>query len=156
MHCKRIETKYIYKGQYCSLCISGGKIKFYYLEDIKPDNIRKGMVLVSKITHGSSTRTFEAEIWTIDDSTKKVSLTYQPVLNINNIRQVAKFKSIEDVNSGEKNKKNEKDNFIIISSSEKTKVVFEFVFTPEYVFVDNHLLINDSLLKAYGIITKIF
>ena len=115
------------------------------------------MVLVSKITHGISTRTFEAEIWTIDDSTKKVSLTYQPVLNINNIRQVAKFKLIDEVNTTDKSKiNNDKENFIIISSSEKTKVIFEFVFTPEYVFVDNHLLINDSLLKAYGIITKIF
>ena len=157
MHCKRIETKYIYKGQYCSLCISGGKRIIFKIDDIKPENIRKGMVLVSKVCPGSATKIFEAEIWTIDDTTKKVSLTYKPVLNINNIRQVASFKQIEEFNINEKYKKNDKkESFIILSSNEKTKVTFEFEFTPEYIFVDNHLLINDSLLKVYGIITKTY
>ena len=155
MHCKRIDTKYIYKGQYCSLCISGSKFKLY-LDDIKSENIRKGMVLISKVDPGSATKIFEAEIWTIDDSIKMVCLTYKPVLNINNIRQVASFKQIEEGNVNEKNKNDKKENYIILSPNEKTKVIFEFEFTPEYIFLDNHLLINDNFLKVYGIITKTF
>jgi GTPase len=113
------------------------------------------MVLVSKVL--PVTKIFEAEIWTIDDSTKKVSLKYKPVLNIKNIRQVACFKQIDEGIINEKSKKiDKKDNFIILSPNEKTKVTFEFEFSPEYIFVDNHLLINDSLLKVYGIITKTF
>jgi len=94
---------------------------------------------------------------------KKVSLSYKPVLHINNIRQVAKFKSFEEVKSGqneEKKKRNsEKDKeegFLIISSKSRTKVVFEFLFHPEYVDVNSNILINDNLLKAYGIITKLY
>jgi GTPase len=112
------------------------------------------MVLISKVTPGCVTKTFEAEIWTIDDTSKKVFLSYKPVLNINNIRQVARFKQMEEGVMNEKNKKT--DNYIILSRNQRTKVTFEFEFTPEYISVDNHLLINDSLLKVYGIITKTF
>lgn len=112
------------------------------------------MVLISKVTAGCATKIFEAEIWTIDETSKKVFMSYKPVLNINNIRQVARFKQAEEGALNEKNKKN--DNFIILSRNQRTKVTFEFEFTPEYVSVDNHLLINDSFLKVYGIITKTF
>ena len=69
------------------------------------------MVLISKVNPNCSTKVFEAEIWTIDDTAKKVSVTYKPLININNIRQVAKFKQIEETVVNEKTKKNE--NFII-------------------------------------------
>jgi len=100
MHCKRIDVKAVYKGQYCSLCISG---------DIKYDDIRKGMVLVSNFTKENATKCFEAELWGIDADEKKVSLSYKPVLHINNIRQVAKFKSFEEVKSGQNEEKKEKE-----------------------------------------------
>jgi len=98
MHCKRIDVKAVYKGQYCSLCISG---------DIKYDDLRKGMVLVSNFTKQNATKCFEAELWGIDANEKKVSIFYKPVLHINNIRQVAKFNSFElqSVKNDEKKRK---------------------------------------------------
>jgi len=42
-----------------------------------------------------------------------------------------------------------------IGSKHKTKLLFEFMFNPEYVSVGSHIIINDQLIKAYGTITKI-
>lgn len=113
------------------------------------------MVLISKVSPGCSSKAFEAEIWTIDESTKKVSLTYKPLLNINNIRQVAKFRQIDETVIDSKVKKSS-DSFVILAPNTKTKVTFEFEFTPEYIEPGCPLLINDSLLKVYGVITKTF
>jgi len=52
--------------------------------------------------------------------------------------------------------KDKEEGFLIISSKSRTKVVFEFLFHPEYVDVNSNILINDNLLKAYGIITKLY
>jgi GTPase len=43
-----------------------------------------------------------------------------------------------------------------ICSTQKTKVVFEFMFNPEYLTLGSHIIINDQLIKAYGVITKIY
>ena len=48
------------------------------------------------------------------------------------------------------------DEAIIISSTKKTKIIFEFLYYPEYLNEGTHLIINDDLLKAYGIITKLY
>ena len=50
----------------------------------------------------------------------------------------------------------EMDEAFSISSTSKTKLIFEFMFSPEYVTVGSHIIINDQLIKAYGIITKIY
>jgi GTPase len=43
-----------------------------------------------------------------------------------------------------------------ICSTQKTKVVFEFMFNPEYLTIGSHIIINDQLIKAYGVITNIY
>jgi GTPase len=47
------------------------------------------------------------------------------------------------------------DEAFSIGSKHKTKLLFEFMFNPEYVSVGSHIIINDQLIKAYGTITKI-
>lgn len=42
-----------------------------------------------------------------------------------------------------------------LNSTTKTKVVFEFMFNPEYLTVGSHVMINDQRVKAFGIITNI-
>lgn len=45
---------------------------------------------------------------------------------------------------------------IVISSTEKTKLIFEFKFNPEYITIGSNVIINDQLLKAFGMITRLF
>lgn len=202
IHCKKIPVKYVYRGQYCSIYIKSDN-------GLKKEDIRKGMVLLDINSAPSSVRLFEAELWTIDGTTKIIKYKYQPILNIKHIRQGCKLRSVDDLflldeevncnetfdkilstDSGDdldniKNKvekvilenklKKEKINCsgnlkkmlnnnclnynpeeaFFINSTSKTKVLFEFMFNPEYVTVGSHVIINDQLIKAYGIITKI-
>ena len=50
---------------------------------------------------------------------------------------------------------NSNDEFII-SSTTKTKLIFEFMFNPEYITIGSNVIINDQSLKAFGQVTKIF
>ncbi|MCQ2819348.1 MAG: hypothetical protein MJ252_18960 [archaeon] len=49
----------------------------------------------------------------------------------------------------------DKEEFIL-SSSTKTKIIFEFKFKPEYITVGSNVIIVDQSLKAFGIVTRIF
>ena len=50
---------------------------------------------------------------------------------------------------------NSNDEFII-SSTTKTKLIFEFMFNPEYITIGSNVIINDQSLKAFGQVTRIF
>jgi GTPase len=47
------------------------------------------------------------------------------------------------------------DEAVLITSTNKTKIIFEFMFNPEYLTVGSHVIINDQLIKAYGIVTRV-
>ena len=205
---------YVYRGQYCSLLIKSEV-------EIKKEDVRRGMVLLDINSVPSSTKVFEADLWTIDGTRKVIKYKYQPVLNIKHIRQGCKIRNFNELfdpetqlllNSIVLNDENinlenidgriemlrakrskvprarrkfssyEPDptpldispvrrvaqqedlcdvNFnpneaFLLCSTQKTKVVFEFMFYPEYLTVGSHIIINDQLIKAYGIITKIY
>ena len=90
MHCKKIPVKFVYKGQYCSIYIKseGG---------LKKEDVRKGMVLLDIKTRPFAVKVFEAELWTIDGTSKSVKYKYQPVLNIKHIRQGCKIRNKKDM-----------------------------------------------------------
>ena len=44
---------------------------------------------------------------------------------------------------------------IEISPGKKTKVVFQFLYYPEYITKDSYLIINENNLKAFGRVTYI-
>ncbi len=204
IHCKKIPVKYVYKGQYCSIYLQSES-------GLTKDDVRKGMVLLDEDTPPSPVRVFEAEMWTIDSTTKVIKYKYQPVLNIKHIRQGCKIRNLKENkeeskipyydSSKEKKSKYKHDflprprglsafgsdttpvkqNFLnrkskieafeleddnddlycltddsfVLNSTTKTKVVFEFMFNPEYLTIGSHVIINDQLIKAYGIITRI-
>lgn len=47
------------------------------------------------------------------------------------------------------------EDFFEINSTKKTKIIFEFMFNPVYLTIGSQIIINDQLIKAYGIVTKI-
>lgn len=150
-------------------------------------------LLDTRITPVAS-RLFEIEVWTIDDTTRTLKNTYQPILNIKHVRQGVKIKNPDEIflflsdnkrindlekiiendeinlsniknniNLVKKKKNNNKfdsnnnSSVIIIGPEDKkTKLIVEFLFNPEYISVGQKVIINDQILKAYGVITKIF
>ena len=90
IHCKKIDVKYTYKGQYCSIVIKNQN-------NILKDEIKKGMVLLDINSHPVSSKIFEIELWTIDGSRRIIKSTYQPVLNIKHIRQGVRIKKFNDI-----------------------------------------------------------
>ena len=61
IHCKRIEVKKVFKGQYCTIEV-----------DLNDNNIRKGMVIVNKELTDFNCKRFEAELWNIDSKDVKI------------------------------------------------------------------------------------
>ena len=191
IHCKKVSVSYSFKGQYCSVCIKSlGKIN-----TLTKENVKKGMYLLDTRITPVASRLFEIEVWTIDDTTRTLKNTYQPILNIKHVRQGVKIKNPDEIflflsdnkriNDLEKiiendeinlsniknninnlvKKKKSNNNFdsnnnssviIIGPEDKKTKLIVEFLFNPEYISVGQKVIINDQILKAYGVITKIF
>jgi len=125
---------------------------------IKLNEIRKGMVLLDLKSNPYATKLFEAEIWTVDGSRKTVKTKYQPVLYIRNIRQGVKIRKFTDPGKNKKRKLTMVDceESVVISSCRRTKIIFEFLYFPEFLAEGTNLIINDNLLKAYGVITKLY
>ena len=91
--CKKVAVSYSYKGQYCSVCIKSlGKIN-----TVTRENVKKGMSLLDIRMNPIASRLFEIEIWTIDETTKFLKNSYQPILNIKHIRQGVKIKNQDDI-----------------------------------------------------------
>ena len=91
--CKNVAVSYSFKGQYCSVCIKSlGNIN-----TLTRENVKKGMSLLDMRINPIASRLFEIEIWTIDDTTKIIKNSYQPILNIKHIRQGVKIKNPDDI-----------------------------------------------------------
>ena len=209
IHCKKVDVSYTYKGQYCDASIKSlGPIN-----KLTRDDVKKGMLLLDLKNTPIASRLFEIELWTIDNTTKTLKSTYQPILIIKHIRQGVKIKNPDElffflndnINKNDlenlvldnevnldninekiynliekkraKNNKNEqkninninviqnkfeenifkfKDEIVVGPFEKKAKLVVEFLFNPEYISIGQKIFVNDQLLKACGIITKIF
>ena len=93
IHCKSLNVSYAYKGQYCSVCIKSlGSIN-----TLSRENVKKGMLLLDLKHTPIASKLFEIELWTIDNTIKKIKTSYQPILNIKHIRQGVKIKNIDEL-----------------------------------------------------------
>ena len=135
IHCKRIEVKTASKGQFCSLLLD---------PSITKDMIRKGMVMLDFNTNPTVCRLFEVEVWSMDDNIK-IKYTAQPLINVSHIRQSVRIKKLDN---------NEEEEFIVYNDK-TTKILFEFMYQPEYITEGSHLIINENNIKLYGYVTKI-
>ena len=91
LHCKKIDVKRTYQGQYCSICIEG----------VEKDYIRKGMVLIDTDAKQCAYRVFEAEMWNICSKEQKVKLNKTKlIISSGHIRQAAVCQAIEETKDG--------------------------------------------------------
>ena len=126
IHCKKVAVTYSYKGQYCSVCIKSiGDIN-----TLTRDNVKKGMSLIDIRNTPIASRLFEIEIWTIDDTTKNLKRSYQPILNIKHVRQGVKIKNPDEL-------------FLFLSDNKKINDL-ESLVKNEEINLDN---IKDNIKK---------
>ena len=93
IHCKKVDVSYTYKGQYCDASIKSlGPIN-----KLTRDDVKKGMLLLDLKKTPIASRLFEIELWTIDNTTKTLKSTYQPILIIKHIRQGVKIKNPDEL-----------------------------------------------------------
>lgn len=133
IHCKKIEVKKVFKGQYCTLEV-----------DAKENEVRKGMVLVDTDLAKNACKIFEVELWNISDKeTKIIDNKTHFVISIGHIRQEAIVKTDKE------------ESITILKPEEPQKLVLEFCFNSEFLKEGSHLLILDSNIKCYGVVKKL-
>ena len=130
IHCKSINVNYVYKGQYCSVCIKSlGEIN-----TLTRDNVKKGMLLLDLKHAPIASRLFEIELWTIDNTTKTIKTSYQPILNIKHIRQGVKIKDPNEL-------------FLFLSDNKNINDL-------ENLVMDNNVNLENINDKIYSLIDK--
>lgn len=154
IHCKKIDVKTVSQGQFCSIVLDGSVTK---------DAVRSGMVLLNTKTDPTATRAFEAEVWSIDGSERKIRFTTQPMIHIAPVRQSVKIYGGVAADTDDDNTENEKKKNKLINTEEEftilpnksTKLFFEFMYNPEFVREGADLIIYENNFKIYGYITRI-
>jgi GTPase len=143
IHSKKISQKLAYEGQLSSLSITR--------DDLRLEDIRKGMFLIDLNESPMASRIFEAEIWSADNTKKQIKLKTEPVVTIKHIRQTCKLKKLDSKG----NEKNKKDDDFTISPDERITLQFQFKNYPEYIKINDNIIIFEGCFKAFGIITNI-
>jgi GTPase len=164
MHAKKVTASCVHKGQYSSVWVKSCNWIYNIAEGLTIQEIRKGMVLLELNSNPFAIKVFEADIWTVDGSKKVIKMKYQPVLYVRNVRQGVRIKKFIESFSRVKKKRKDKEieneveviDTVVVTSQNRTKIVFEFLYHPEYLTEGTNLIINDNLLKAYGVITKLY
>jgi GTPase len=134
IHCKRIEVKSATQGQYCSILLDSS---------VTREMTRKGMVLLDANTTPRPCRSFEVEVWSMDENVK-IKYTSQPMINVSHIRQ-----SVRIV------KENSEDEEFEVFNDKTIRIVFEFMYQPEFIIEGSHFIIHENNIKLYGYVTKI-
>ena len=128
--CKKVAVSYSYKGQYCSVCIKSlGKIN-----TLTRENVKKGMSLLDIRMNPIASRLFEIEIWTIDDTTKSLKNSYQPILIIKHIRQGVRIKNPDDI-------------FLFLSDNKRLNELEKLIENDEINLANVHDNINKLVSK---------
>jgi len=133
----------------------GVKIKnpdelFFFLSDNRSINNLESLVSDDEINLNN----VNEEIKKLIDKKKNKYYSKNKNKNKNNIKVGENNKNY--VINTENNIFESIDEITIGPFDQKTKLVVEFLFNPEYISVGQKIMINDQSLKACGVITKIF
>mmetsp|Transcript_5480 Transcript_5480/g.8095 ORF Transcript_5480/g.8095 Transcript_5480/m.8095 type:complete len:540 (-) Transcript_5480:23-1642(-) len=126
---KRVNVNEASAGHQCCLA----------LKKEKRSNIRKGMVMTG-INNAFCCWEFEAEVLVLYHSTT-IKLNYQPVIHTMCVRQASKIVSM---------------NTDSLSTGDKSKVRFRFMFRPEFLKIGAKLIFREGRTKGLGMITQIY
>lgn len=119
--------------------VPAGFIVGVALRGVKPNEVRRGMVLVDKHFKPKVVRSFEAEIFVLTHPTK-ITNGYEPVLHCNTISQAVKIKLLDKE---------------YLKAGESGRVIMKFKYRPEIVFENDKFVFREGKTKGIGTILKI-
>lgn len=158
-----------------SVATAGQSVTFS-LKKIKKNQIKKGMVLVSKEPVGSHRdsrlsgelaaqdvavcRVFSAEVLILFHATT-ISLQYQAMLHCGVIRQTVTLVNIEQVirsaaSDAEASGSTGKDRKHILRTGDRAIVRFRFIHKPEYMKIGSRLLFREGRTKGVGRVIRLY
>ena len=150
LHCKWINVNYCFKGQYCSVSIKS----IGPTNTLTKDDVNKGMSLLDLRQVPVSSRLFEIELWTIDDTEKSFKSSYQPILNIKHIRQGVRIKNPDELFFFLTNNKkiNDLENLLLSDdinfdnvNDKIAQLINKNSFKSKYGFIKNNLITKDNI-----------
>lgn len=136
LHFCRVPVNRTLPGQFCCLGLKSLKKK----DELKKENIRKGMVLISSKTKPTSAFSFEAEVAVLHHSST-IKEHYEAVMHCGVVRQSVKIVKMD--------KK-------VLSTGDKAIVTFNFKYSPEYLKSGLSFLLREGRTKILGQITRVF
>lgn len=113
-------------------------------EKLFKTNIKRGMVLIPEELCISE---FQADIMILHHPTT-VKNNYQPIIHCGSIKQSARICDIRDYN-------NINTSIDYLRSGDKAKVLFKFMFHPEYLEKNSIMVFREGKTKGYGKILNI-
>ncbi|KAK9696231.1 Elongation factor Tu GTP binding domain [Popillia japonica] len=130
IHRNRVPCRMVRAGQSAAVCLENS-----------PENLRNGMVLLSREVKASGSLFFQASVSVIYHETV-ICPGFESTVHIGNIRQTAVIIAIFE------------SQFIHIN--ERKSVLFKFKNCPEHVRVGQRLLFRSGMSKGTGDITQVF
>jgi GTPase len=132
IHYKRVPTTRVRMGQNAT----------FALHNIKPDKLRKGMVLLDTDQSQNASYQFEGEVYVLFHSTT-IRKGYAPVIHAQSIQQSAKILNIDAESE-------------ILRTGDTAFVKFEFMYRAEHIKVGQRFIFREGKTKGIGTIVKIY
>jgi GTPase len=136
LHFSRVPVDKAVAGQFCCMSLKNLKKK----EELKRQNIRKGMVMLEASNLPKSVKEFEAEIAVLHHSST-IKENYEAVMHCGVIRQSVKIVSM---NKG------------ILRTGDKALLRFQFKYNNEFLKSGLTFLLREGRTKILGQITRVF
>ena len=136
IHFIRVPVDVAFAGQFCCLAIKNLKKK----DELKKEDIRKGIVLLEANNLPKSCRGFEAEVAVLHHSST-IKDGYEAVLHCGVIQQSVRIVEMDKS---------------VIRTGDKAIIKFRFIYSPEYMKPNMTFLLREGRTKILGQITRLF
>jgi len=130
----RTFTDSLESGESGCLCIRPNNKKL----DMRRNRLKKGLIITNTVK--SLTNRFEGDILILNDHSTTIRPNYQPVLNVKNVMQSARFIQIP----GE-----------AIRGGDRVRVILEFSFRSQYIEEGDIFIFREGKTKGIGRVIKL-
>ena len=128
------------------------EVKYKYEPVVIINHIRQTCKIIKNVNNNNNN-------FVINNNVNNVNKSYNSVSNNTTNSSVVTGEldfNDEDVKKKKKRIKFKGEETFFICKNEKIELMFQFKNSPEYVTEGSNVIINDSNIKAFGIITKVF
>lgn len=123
-----------------------GETVTFALKKVRYDDVRIGMILVSKSSMEQYPEVweFEANVRVVSGHTITIKEGYQPTVNIDCLTQCCTVMKIESSTGSSS-----------MGIKEVGTIRFRFRYRPEYIQENSRLILRDGILRAVGVVTRV-